>query len=225
VTKGLQIYVRNEETAKGAWDKLATRFEKKSLSKIISYRRKLYEVRAVKNTDMHAHTNYIKTVAEHLEAIGDVVAEKDLALVLLSSLPEEYAQLVTALETATEPDDLTWDTVRDRVLNEYEKKRAHMEKSRGDDGALYTGDGGSNNRGRGNSRGRRTRNCPQKNTGENANVSNASDFAPEECLVIGDCHEGRFFRLFLGRLVTKSRNIEITLVSVFSHLGKIHFKS
>lgn len=30
VTKGLQIYVRNEETAKGAWDKFATRFEKKS---------------------------------------------------------------------------------------------------------------------------------------------------------------------------------------------------
>ena len=121
VTKGLQIYVRNEETAKGAWDKLATRFEKKSLSKIISYRRKLYEVRAVKNTDMHAHTNYIKTVAEHLEAIGDIVAEKDLAVVLLSSLPDKYAHLVTALETATDPDDLTCDTVRDRVLNEYKK--------------------------------------------------------------------------------------------------------
>ena len=103
---------------------------------------------------MHAHTNYIKTVAEHLEAIGDIVAEKDLALVLLSSLPEEYAQLVTALETATDPDDLTWDTVRDRVLNEYEKKRTHMEKSRGDDGALYTGDGGSSSRGRGSNRGR-----------------------------------------------------------------------
>ena len=118
VTKGVQIYTRSEKTAKDAWDKLAARFEKKSLSAIINYRRRLYGIRAERNTDMHSHVNRIKTVAEHLEAIGDNVSEKDLAIVLLSSLPEDYAQLVTALETATEPDDLTWDMVRDRILKQ-----------------------------------------------------------------------------------------------------------
>ena len=59
----------------------------------------------------------MKSVAEHLEAIGDNVSEKDLAILLLNSLPENYMQLVTALETATEPDQLTLDMVRDQVLN------------------------------------------------------------------------------------------------------------
>ena len=67
VTKGLQIYTRSEKTAKEAWDKLAARFEKKSLSAIINYRQKLYAVRAERNTDMHSHVNYIKTVAEYLQ--------------------------------------------------------------------------------------------------------------------------------------------------------------
>ena len=66
---------------------------------------------------MHAHVHWIKTVAEYLEAIGDNVSEKDLAILLLNSLPENYMQLVTALETATEPDQLTLDMVRDQVLN------------------------------------------------------------------------------------------------------------
>ena len=139
VRKGVQIYTRSEKTAKDAWDKLAARFEKKSLSAIINYRRRLYGMRAERNTDMHSHVNRIKTVAEHLEAIGDNVSEKDLAIVLLSSLPEDYAQLVTALETATEPDDLTWDMVRDRVLNEFEKKRT-LKLTNGSDDALLMGE-------------------------------------------------------------------------------------
>ena len=154
VTKGVQIYTRSEKTAKDAWDKLAARFEKKSLSAIINYRRRLYGIKAERNTDMHAHVNRIKTVAEHLEAIGDNVSEKDLAIVLLSSLPEDYSQLVTALETATEPDKLTWDMVRDRVLNEYEKKRALKSNNSGDD-ALFMGEQYNNRRTIGRGAGRR----------------------------------------------------------------------
>ena len=46
VTKGVQIYTRSEKTAKDAWDNLAARFEKSSLSAIINYRRRLYGIRA-----------------------------------------------------------------------------------------------------------------------------------------------------------------------------------
>ena len=36
------------------------------------------------------HINYIKTFAEHLGAVDDEIAEKDLVIILTSSLPEEY---------------------------------------------------------------------------------------------------------------------------------------
>ena len=90
VSTPLQIYVRNVKTAKEAWDSLSGHFEEKTLSRKIFYRRKLYSLRMQKNTDMVNHVNSLKTISEHLESLGDVVAEKDLVMILISSLPDEY---------------------------------------------------------------------------------------------------------------------------------------
>ena len=48
-------------------------------------------------------------------AIDDRIAEKDLVILLISSLPEEYNYLISALETIAE-DHLTWDYVRDNLF-------------------------------------------------------------------------------------------------------------
>ena len=69
---------------------------------------------------MTEHVNHIKTLAEHLQAIDDEIAEKDLVIILISSLPDEYNHLITALEIITD-DQLTWDYVRDRLIHESEK--------------------------------------------------------------------------------------------------------
>ena len=44
-----QTYVSHTDNAKKAWDNLAKRFEKKSLSARIHYRRQLYSLRMVEN--------------------------------------------------------------------------------------------------------------------------------------------------------------------------------
>ena len=61
---------------------------------------------------MVEHINHIKMLAEHLEAIDDNIAEKDLVIILISSLPDEYNYLITALEMID---------VRDRLIHEAEK--------------------------------------------------------------------------------------------------------
>eukprot|EP00111_Clytia_hemisphaerica_P006416 TCONS_00018648-protein len=96
-------------------------FQQKTLSKKIYYRRKLYSARMEKGKDMTEHINQIKTLGEHLEAIDVAIAEKDLVILLISSLPDDYNYLITALETIAD-DNLTWDYVRDRLIHESEKK-------------------------------------------------------------------------------------------------------
>ncbi len=226
VTQGQQIYLRNVDKPKAAWDVLAKHFEDKSLSKIIYYRRKLYATRLVRGQSMVAHVNNIRTLQEHLGAIGDEVTDKDLVIILLSSLPGEYNYLVTALETIDET-KLTWDYVRDRVINEYEKKQCNRsvdesnalfvdgnswsKKQRGGSSGRGQGSNRGGGRGRGSGRGGHdshggktenehsnvtcykchekghiSRNCPKKKTSEDANMSNALDYAPEECLMTGE---------------------------------------
>ena len=55
-----------------------------------------------KGHNMTKYINHIKTLSKHLEDIDDRIAEKGLVILLISSLPEEYNYLITALETDAE---------------------------------------------------------------------------------------------------------------------------
>ena len=121
ISTNLQIYVRSSETPKSAWDNLEKHFQQKTLSKKMIYRRKLYSAQMEKGQSMTEHVNYIKTFGEHLEAIDDAIAEKDLVILLISSLSDDYNYLITALEIIAD-DNLAWDYVRDRLIHESEKK-------------------------------------------------------------------------------------------------------
>ena len=138
VSNSLQIYVRGAKSAKEAWDSLSGHFEEKTLSRIISYRRKLYALRMERGTTMTDHVNSLKTIAEHLESLDDEVAEKDLVKILISSLPDSYNNLITALESVKEH-ELTWTYVRDRAINEYERRKGDGKPKKNNlDDALFS---------------------------------------------------------------------------------------
>ena len=151
INSDLHIYVRASKSGKDAWDALSKRFEEKTLSKKISYRRKLYRTNMNPGTDMTTHINHIKTISEHLEALDDPVPEKDLVMILISSWPPEYNNLITTLETLEE-EKLEWTYVRDRAIAEYERiKRKRDDHVNSKDEALNIN---FPNRGRGRGRGR-----------------------------------------------------------------------
>ena len=93
ISSDIQIYVRSAGNAKEAWTSLEQHFERKSLAHKIFYRRKLYAAKMEKGNSMINHVNYVKTLSEHLDAVGDPIQEKDLVIILISSLPEEYNHL------------------------------------------------------------------------------------------------------------------------------------
>ena len=121
VTESIQVYVRNTDNGKDAWKALEDHFEEKTLSRKINLRQKLYSTKLVSGT-MVDHVNQLKTICEHLESIGDHITENDMVMVLLTSLPTQYNNLITTLETLKE-EQLTWNYVRDRVIAEYQRKQ------------------------------------------------------------------------------------------------------
>ena len=90
VSRDLQIYVRNTNTAQEAWDNLANHFQEKTLSSKISLRRKLYDAKMENNGSMEKHINNIKTIAEEPEAIEDEQSEKYLVFILKSTVSFDY---------------------------------------------------------------------------------------------------------------------------------------
>ena len=88
---------------------------------------------------MVEHINCVRTIADQLEGLGDPVAEKDLVMILLSSLPDGYNNLITTLETLQE-EKLTWDYTRDRLLTEFERRHASDKNTIAHD-ALFAGSG------------------------------------------------------------------------------------
>ena len=139
VSKECKIYVRSAKTSREAWETLEKHFEEKTLSRKIMYRQKLYWLR-MEDENMVEHINKLKTIAEHLEALDDAPPERELVMILLSSLPKAYHNLITTLETLDE-EKLTWEYVRDRVITEYERKKGDEVKSKrkGPEDALFVG--------------------------------------------------------------------------------------
>ena len=148
VATDLTIYVRSAKSSAEAWKSLFDRFEEKSIAKICHYRKILYKMEYVKGQAMEAYVNHMKTVAEILENLDNPVSEIDLVYHLLTSLPPEYNNLLTALETLKK-DQLTWIYVRDRVINEHARLRgSESKKAQTNQNALYTNDNNSGRKGR-----------------------------------------------------------------------------
>ena len=144
VSSSNKIYVRNAKTSKETWDALANHFEEKTVSRKVMLRRKLYSMR-MEGKSAADHINTLRTVNDNLQSLGDALLEKDLVMILLSSLPEEYNNLITTLETLKD-EQLTWEYVRDRVLAEFERRKGFEQQSKvrnENSNALFCGGAGS----------------------------------------------------------------------------------
>jgi gag-polypeptide of LTR copia-type len=133
--------VRKQETAKDIWTALQRYHEKSTLSNKASLLKKICALKLSESGDMERHLGSMEDPFDQLASLGDTLAEQLTVAHFLSSLPDSYGTLITALEIRLEA-DLTVELVKNKLLEEYKRRQeaGHMTGPISDHKALKTVD-------------------------------------------------------------------------------------
>lgn len=115
-----QIHVRETTTAKEAWDALKSQFARESILQKIRLRQQYYSCRFQSGNSMLEHITHLRSLHDQLKEMGVSVDDKELAMTLLASLPEEFKPLITALDAVGE-DQLSFEKVKGMLLNDVDR--------------------------------------------------------------------------------------------------------
>jgi transposase InsO family protein len=90
------VHISGVYTAKDIWKQLTTVKELKGRAGIISVRRTLYKTDAKDDTNLVEHIAGLRKLQEELYNMGSIVTDEDFALILLSSMPENWDQFTSS---------------------------------------------------------------------------------------------------------------------------------
>jgi hypothetical protein len=111
------VHIRNSKTAKECWDSLKRFHERSTISNKVRLMRLICSAKLMPNDDMESHITGMANLFQQLADLGEQMSELWRMSMLLSSLPESYDTLVTALEVRPEK-DLTIEVVESKLLEE-----------------------------------------------------------------------------------------------------------
>lgn len=112
---------RKATSASQAWKSLQDYQEKASLSKKVRLMREICGLKLSENGNTESHIGKMTELFDKLNALGEKLSDSWVVAMLLSSLPNSYDTLITALETRPEA-DLTISLVQSKLLEEYRKR-------------------------------------------------------------------------------------------------------
>lgn len=111
------------------WNRLAGEFQKKSWSNKLDLKRKLFLLRLTGDGDVQEHIKTMTEILDELSAIDEPVTENDRVVHLLTSLPESFDMLVTALQAN---DDVPrWEMVTEKIRQEERRQKIRAERTPG----------------------------------------------------------------------------------------------
>ena len=108
------------------WIALKNYHQKSTLSNKVNLLKKICALKLSKNGDMENHIAEMEDLVYQLTSLGEELAEHLIVAFYLSSLPDSYNTLITALETRPET-DLTQELVKNKLLEE-NKRRTQTDK-------------------------------------------------------------------------------------------------
>ena len=147
-----QIHIRETNTAQEAWETLKDQFARKSILQKVRLRQRYYSCRFQRNGNMLEHINTLKSLHDQLREIGAEIDDQELAMILLSSLLDDFKPLITALDAVGE-NDLSFIKVKAMLLNDFDRKSDNLDLQKSEN-ALFARrnfHGQRGNRGRGRS--------------------------------------------------------------------------
>eukprot|EP00112_Aurelia_sp_Birch-Aquarium-sp1_P017253 Seg3981.3 transcript_id=Seg3981.3/GoldUCD/mRNA.D3Y31 product="Retrovirus-related Pol polyprotein from transposon TNT 1-94" pseudo=true protein_id=Seg3981.3/GoldUCD/D3Y31 len=115
-----QIHVRDTKTAKEAWDALKNQFARESILQKVRLGQQYYSCRFQSGGSMLEHISHLRSLHDQLKEMGVDIDDKELAMTLLASLPEEFKALITALDAVGE-DNLSFEKVKGMLLNDADR--------------------------------------------------------------------------------------------------------
>src|SRR6218665_2077187 len=118
--------IRKQTTAKGSWQTLKKYHEKTTVSSKVNLLKRLCGLKLTEHGDMENHLAEMQNLIDQLASLGEPLAEHlgpicSAVALFLSSLPDSYGTLITALETRPE-EDLTTELVKGKLLEEFKRR-------------------------------------------------------------------------------------------------------
>ena len=163
LAKNVAFNIVNEKTTAGLIKALSDMYEKPSAANKVYLMRRLFNLKMGEGISVTDHINEFNTILSQLESVQIKFDDEVKALILLSSLPDSWAAIVTAVSSSARDNKLKLSDIRDLILSEDVRRRDSGESSSyASSSALNTESRGrttqkgQNGRGRSKSRGLRS---------------------------------------------------------------------
>lgn len=117
--------IRKAVTAREAWNSLKAYHQKSTLSNKVSLLKQICRMQLKDDGSMENHLFQMENLFERLANMGKNLEEDFRVALILSSLPDKYNTLTTALEARNE-EDLTINLVKSKLLDEFRKNHVEV---------------------------------------------------------------------------------------------------
>lgn len=117
-------YVRNQTSAKGAWDALKNIYENDSVVNLVTLIREMYATKMDEGDDLQIHLDKVTNLFEKINDLGEKLSDMMKIGIILSSLPISWSTLVTALEVRKK-EELTMPLVLSKLSDEEIRRKIH----------------------------------------------------------------------------------------------------
>ena len=133
LAKNVSFNVAKETTAFGVMKALSNTYEKPSSLNKLHLVRCLFNLRMTEGGSVAEHLNAFQVISNQLDFFNFNLGDEMKALMLLSSLPESWT---TTVDVIGVKEDLTFEEVRDRILNDDIRRKERSEASGSSGSAL-----------------------------------------------------------------------------------------